>query len=238
MSVALSTVRAQVRSYLDESAESDWSDTDLNRLINQRYHRVYTAVIGVFEDYKISTDFINTVATQQEYTTSDGLATDIYKIRRVEINYNITNTDSVFQRAFPLTNVDAMRVRLGETNMGPTLYRNPMYYFLGGSLGFIPIPDKVGTNAIKMWYVPTLADLSSDSSTIDLPYPERYYHVIAEGAAGDALRFGQQESREADKFDQKFIAGVILMQEELEDRVAEESKTVIDVQGENLDFSQ
>ncbi len=233
MAVQLSTIRAAVRSILDETSQADWLDTDLTRVINQRYHRVYTAVVAIFEDYKISTDLINTVASQQEYTSADGLNTDIFKIRRVEINYDITNTNSIFQRAYPLNEIDRVRVRLGETNLS---LRGPSYYYIGGTLGFLPIPDKTGTSAIKYWYVPTLADLSSDSSTIDLPYPERYYHLIVEGAASDALRFGQQESAEADKLDAKFVAGVILMQEELEDKVAEETKSVMDVGGDSLDF--
>lgn len=237
MAVALSTIRAHLRGILDETTAADWTDVELDRIINQRYHRIHTAVATVFEDYKISTDFVNTVANQQEYTTTDGLASDIFKIRRVEINYDISNSDSVFQKASPLTSIDAVRVRLGETNLGSNILRNPAYYFIGGTLGFLPIPDKAGTNAIKVWYVPTLSDLSSDTSTIDIPYPARYWHLIAEGAAADALRFGQQDSIEADKFDQKFVAGVILMQEELEDKVADDTKYIIDVTGENLDFS-
>lgn len=237
-SVALSTIRSQVRSYLDETTASDWTDAELNTLINQRYHRVYSSVITVFEDYNITTATINTVANTQEYDTSsaDPLPSDIFKIRRVEINYDVSNSNSVMQRATPITNIDAIRVRLGESNLGSNIFRNPAYYYVGGKLGFLPIPDKTGTDAIKLWYVKTVADLSSDASTIDIPYPERYWNIIAEGAVADALRFGQQDLGAADKFDQKFIAGILLMQEELEDRIAEETKSVTDISGENLDF--
>lgn len=239
MAVSLSTIRTQVRGYLDETSASDWTNSELDVLINQRYHRVYSAVITVFEDYNITTSLINTVANQQEYSTSDSdpLPSDIFKIRRVEINYDTTNANSVYQRATPITNVDAIRVRLGESNLGTNIFRNPAYYYLGGKLGFLPIPTQAGTDAIKLWYVKTATDLSSDSSTIDIPYPERYWNIITEGAVSDALRFGQQDSPEADKFDKKFIAGILLMQEELEDRIAEETKSVTDVSGENLDFS-
>lgn len=236
--VTLTTIRSLVRGYLDESSAADWTNAELNILINQRYHRVYSAVVTVFEDYNITTNLVNTVANTQEYDTSsaDPIPSDIFKIRRVEINYDVSNANSVMQRATPITNIDAIRVRLGESNLGTNIFRNPAYYYLGGKLGFLPIPDKTGTDAIKLWYVKTASDLSADASTIDIPYPERYWNIIAEGATGDALRFGQQDSPEADKFEQKFIAGVILMQEELEDRVAEETKSVTDVSGENLDF--
>lgn len=232
MAVTLAQIRQQVRSYLDETIASDWSDTELNRLINQRYHRVYAAVTTVYEDYHITTAFTNMVADQQEYT----LPSDIYKIRRVEINYDVNNSNSQFQRAAPVGTVDAIRTRLSETQIGSNILRNPVYYNLGTTVGFLPIPTLSGTNAIKLWYVPTATELSSDSSTIDIPYPERYWHLIAEGATADADRFGEQNSTEADKFDGKFDRGIQLMQEELEDRVADDSKFIIDVSGDSLDF--
>lgn len=232
MSKTLLQVRTQVRSYLDETAAADWNDSELTTLINQRYHRLYSAVANVFEDYKITTSFDSLVANQQEYT----LPTDLYKLRRVEVNYDITNSNSTFQRVTPFTGLDAIRTRLAETNIGSNLFRQPGYYVTGLKIGLLPIPTSSGTNAIKYWYVPVLTELSSDSDTIDIPYPDRYWHIIAEGATADALRFGQQESSEADKFDQKFVAGILLMQEELEDRVADDAKFVIDVAGDALDI--
>lgn len=231
MAVTLSTIRTQVRSYLDEPTAADWTDVELNRLINQRYHRLFSAITTVFEDYRITFATADLVANQQEYT----LPADFFKIRRIEINYDISNSDSQNQKATPVSGVDGIRTQLGDTN-GSTILRNPVYYILGDTIGFLPIPTKSGEEAIQMWYVPVLPDLTSDSSTVDIPYPERYYHVIAEGAAGDAYRFGEQNSSEADKYDSKFVAGVILMQEELEDRVADDSKFVIDVSGDPMDF--
>mgnify|MGYP001571588770 CR=1 FL=1 len=232
MSKTLSEIRSLVRSYLDEGSPSDWTNAELNSLINQRYHRVHSAAATVFEDYKITTSFASLVANQQEYT----LPTDLFKLRRVEVNYDISNSNSVFQKATPLTSLDAVRTRLAETNIGSNIIRNPCYYVTGSSIGFLPIPTSAGTNAIKYWYVPVLSDLASDSTSVDIPYVDRYYHLIVEGATADALRFGEQSSVEADKFEQKFIAGIILMQEELEDRVADDSKFVLDVQGDPLDF--
>lgn len=232
MSKTLANIRTLVRGYLDETSPSDWTDAELNVLINQRYHRVHTAVIDVFEDYKITTSFDNLIANQQEYT----LPTDLFKVKRVEVNYDISNSNSTFQKAAPLTALDSVRTRLAETNIGSNIIRNPVYYVTGTSIGFLPIPTSSGTSAIKYWYIPVLSDLSADASTIDIPYPDRYYHLIAEGATADALRFGEQSTIEADKFDQKFVAGVLLMQEELEDRVADDSKFVIDVSGDPLEF--
>ena len=238
MAIPLSTIRSQVRSYVDESSPSDWTNAELNTLINQRYHRVYTTIVTVFEDYYLTTTQFNTVASQQEYGTSDSFPSDLYKLRRVEINYDVSGSNSVPLRALPLTSLELIRRDIAQTNVGVKIFTTPYYYLLGvNKIGFIPIPDKAGTNAVKVWYVKTLADLSSDSSNIDIPYPERYWHIIAEGATADALRFGQQESIDADKFDAKFDRGLVLMQQELEDKIADETKYVVDVTDMVLDFS-
>lgn len=233
--VTFSVIRSLVRSYLDESSPSDWNETELTYFIGQRYQRVYTAAVTVFEDYNITTSFLTTVANQQEYT----LPTDLFKLRRVEINYDISNANSTFQKATPLTSLDAVRTRLAETNIGSSILRNPIYYVTGTALGFLPIPDKAGTSAIKLWYVPVVANpvyLTDDQTVPSIPYVDRYWHLIAEGATADALRMGQQDSREADKFDQKFLAGILLMQEELEDRIADDAKFVIDTDPINFEY--
>lgn len=241
MAKTLSTIRTQVRSFLDESSAADWTDPELNRLINAAYQRVTTAVMTVYEDYYITTDLFNTTANQQEYGSADGIPTDIFKIRRVELNYDVSNSNSAPTRCLPI-NMDEVRRDLGLRNafMGVTAHSAAGYYTYGFGnsfkIGFIPIPDKTGTDAGKIWYVKTLAELSSDSDNIDIPHPDRYWLNIAYGASADALRFGQQESGEADKLDQKLAAGLILMQEELEDKIGEESKTVHDTTGLFVDF--
>lgn len=233
MAVSLSTIRSQVRSYLDESTPADWTNAELTTLINQRYHRVYTMVVSVFEDYNITTSFLTTVASQQEYT----LPTNVFKLRRVEITYDTSISNSSL-RAYPIQSIDAVTGDLANANVGVRFNRSPLYYILGTTtIGFRPVPDKNGTNAIKLWYVKNLSSLSADADTIDLPYPARYWHLIAEGATADALRFGEQNSPEADKFDAKFDRGIVLMQQELEDKVAEDTKYVVDVTGEDVNFS-
>lgn len=224
MAKTLANIRTLVRANLDEISEADWSNDDLDSVINSRYQRVYANAVTVYEDYKVSTDTDDFEADTQEYS----LPTDLFKLRRVEVNYDVSNSNSIAQKAYPV-NMDAVRTRLAESNLGTSILRNPVYYIHGTTIGFLPIPTSAGTAAIKYWYIPVITDLSSDSSEIDIPYPDRYYYLIVDGAAADALRFGQQESYEADKLDRKFEQGLLKMQEELEDRIASESKAVLDV---------
>lgn len=230
-----------MRGYLDETTPTDWTNAELNVLINQRYQRIYGAIIAVFEDYYLTTANVDTVAEQQEYTSSDGLPTDIYKMRRVEINYASTGGSPT--RALPISNIDFVRRDLGYENAAIGTYSssNAHYYLVGygsnATLGFIPIPQEARTDGIKLWYVAEISDLDDDADTFNIPYVDRYYHLLVEGATADALRFGQQDSPEADKLDGKFDTGLGLMQQELEDRIAEETKFVMDVTGEFIDFA-
>ncbi len=238
MAKTVSQIRLAVRDQLDEPTVSNWTDTRLNVVINQRYQKVYTAQTLVERDYNISVSpVINAVINQQEYQTSDGLPTDIFKIRRVEINYNSSDSvNSANQRAYPLYTIEQVRDRLNNTSIGiaSQTYTHPNYYYIGGKLGFIPIPDRAAT--FQIWYYPILPDLVNDSDTVNIFYPDRYYWPIVLGAAADALRFGQVESTDADKLDAKAEAETAKMQEEMNDRLADEYVGVTDVTAGPLDF--
>lgn len=231
MAKTLVNIRDYVRDVLDEQSASDWTNAEIDVWINVRYHQVYTAIINTFEDYYSTTTQANTVADQQEYS----LPSDFYKLRRVEINYDTSQTSNAPQRALPI-NIDSVRRDLGQTNLGVIIQHNPIYYIRGNTIGFIPIPDKGQTNAIKYWYVKTVSDMSADSDAPDIPYVDRYWVAIAMGAVADLLRFGQQDMTSADRFDLKFEVLVSKMQEELEDRIADESKFITDVMSESFDF--
>ncbi len=233
MAKTLATVRTQVRSFLDEPIAADWTNIELDVLINHKYHEVYSAVIDVFEEYAtLSTANSSIVADQQEYS----LPSDFLKIRRVEITYS-DDSSAVPQRALPLP-IDQIRRDLGNQNTGINVTRNPVYYLRGDNFGLVPVPDVAVTNGIKIWYYAIVSDLSSDSSEFDLPYIDRDWMLIAYGATADALRFGQQESVEADKLDAKYTRGIKMMQQRLEDRISEEAKYTVDIAGNSLDFGE
>lgn len=237
MSKTLANVRSQIRSYLDETTQSDWTDPEINKVINTYYHAVRTAVITTFEDYYITATTFDTTADKQEYTSTDGVPTDIFKIRRVEVNFDVSNSNSNPVRMQPIFNMDAVRRDLGQANSVNSIRSGygGNYYTYGFestlTIGFIPIPDKDGTDAVKIWYVPVASDLSADASTLSLPYVDKNWLLVCYGAVAELLRFGAQESEEADKFERKFALGLDKMQEELEDREASNSKSILDVQG-------
>lgn len=236
--MTFANIRTEVRTYLDEATAADWTDAQLNRFINDRYLKLIQAVEKVFEGYYIISAVANSVADQQEYQ----LPSDFKRMRRVEIDYDPDNSDSTPQRALPI-NIDEVRRDLGQTNIGVTFLRRPIYYIVGGegsnaNMGFVPIPDEAsstGDEAIKIWYVPRQDELSADAD--DPKVPDEYQYLIAIGATADALRKGQQEMDAADRFEAKYDREVLKMQEELEDRVTEESKHIVDTSAWDIGWS-
>lgn len=224
-------VRDQVRSYLDESAAVDFTEDEVKREVNAGYHRVISAVLETFENHYVSQYTAASVNGQQEYA----LPSDFLKMRRVEINYQPNTTGSVRQRAYPM-DIDQVRRDLGVSTLGPSIIRNPGYYIVGDNIGFIPIPtvSSTGTDAIKIWYVQAESDLSSDSDNVDIPYADRFASSIAKYAAAQLLRKGQQEEQAAKTLMGEFMSDMEELKRQLEDRIEEESKSVIDVHGDGF----
>ena len=232
MAKTLKDVRDHVRVYLDEVSAADWTDAQINRAINNAYLDHYTDVVMVYEDYYSTNALTGTVAGQQEYALPD----DFYKIRRVELNYEPSNPNAISNRAVKVTIDDVLR-DLGNQGLSLTPHSRPGYYIRGNNIGFIPIPTETGDNCLSIWYITTIDDLSVDSDTLNLPFADNYASNIALGAAGELLRKGQQEEAVAAKYLSEYEFKKGKMIEELKERAADWSKTVTDVVGNRLDFS-
>lgn len=242
MAKTLTNLRSTTRTYLDEATESDWEDTEVDAAVNDGYHELVTSTMETYEEFYVVTDLFDSVASQQEYGTADGVPTDIFKIRRLEVNYDVSDSNSIPKRAIPVS-IDSVLRDLGNSALGITVYRNPAYYLLGSStgssgikIGIIPKPTRSGTDAIKLWYIPVQADLSATSDSPNIPYPDRYYKLISLYAAATLLRKGQQEEEVALTYMKEFNFGLAKMQQQLEDRVADSGKSIVDTAGMDNDF--
>jgi len=234
----LTQLRLDTRMLLDEATAADFTAAQVDSAINYAYHELVSAAVITFEDYYIKTTELDAVENQQEYdVATDSFPSDFYKMRRVEIDYNTSSDTSVPSRATPVTLDDVQR-DLGNSSGGISGRVVPVYYLIGqGSnlkLGLIPVPDEDGTDAIKLWYVYTVDDLSETGDEVDIPYPDRYARLISYGAAADLLRKGQQEEQAAARYRLEFEDGLKKMQEELEDRRADQGRGVTDTVGADL----
>ena len=121
--------KTHTRVSLDEVSQDDWLDTEVEREVNNGYQEVVTSVMETYEEFYVTTSQFDSVADQQEYGTYDGLPTDIFKLRRVELNYNVSDSNSIPRRAKPVR-VDEILRDLGNSALGISVYRNPAYYLL------------------------------------------------------------------------------------------------------------
>jgi hypothetical protein len=241
MAKDLAYLRAQTRTYLDEASSADWHDNEVDREINNGYQELVAAVVEAYEDFYVTDTNFDIVAGQQEYGVIDGLPDNLFKVRRVEVNFSPSTPNSQPTRCLPVQ-IDAVRSNLGNTNSTVTSFHAPSYYLIGGGstdykLGFIPIPSESGTGAAKLWYVTEVDDLVYGTDVAKIPYPARYAKLISRYAAGVLLSKGQQEEKVSVAYMQLFERGLLKMQQQLESRVAEEAKTIVDTVGDDVDFS-
>jgi len=232
MAKTLETLRLNTRMLLDEQTAADWSVAQVDSAINYAYQEIVTAAMESYEDYYIKDTNLDTVEDQQEYDVdTDDFPDDFFKMRRVEINYDTSNDNSSPARALPVSFDDVQR-DLGNTNLSIATRGKPNYYLIGmGSnlkLGFLPVPDESGTDAIKLWYIYIVDDMSATTDTPDIPYEDRFSRLIGYGAAADLLRKGQQEEVAAARYRAEFELGLEKMKQQLEDRRSDGVKSITD----------
>jgi len=239
-------LKAQTRTYLDEVAQADWKDVEVEREINNGYHRVVAAVMTTYEDFYIDTATFNTIANQQEYGETDGLPANLFKIRRLEVNYNPQTANSKRMRV-KATSIDHVFQNLENTSGSVTPFNQPVYYLIGGAgtdykVGLIPVPTQSGPDTqandnAKVWFVAQVDDLVDSIDEVLIPYPDRYAQIISRYAASVLLSKGQQEEKAAIAYMEIFSRDLALMQQQLEERVSDSVPSVVDTVGEDIDFS-
>lgn len=232
-------VIAQARMYLDEVAPKSWTESELIRECNYGYQKLVSAVMNSYEDFYIDTATWDLKDSQQEYdVTTDNLPDDVYKVRRIELNYRISQSPTAFRKAIP-TNITNIKGSLNTANNGNFSF--PIYYVFGFEaslkIGLIPVPNQDSIGGGKLWYIPVVPDLAEQTSVVNIPYPDRYADAISLWAAGALLRKGQQEEAPASRYIADADALRDKMIEELEGRIDDEAKVISDSVGAYLDFT-
>jgi len=235
--VTFNDLIAKTRMYLDEVAAKSWTDTEVKREVNFAYQEFVSAVVNTFEDFYLVPSTFNIINGQQEYGVSDGVPSNIYKIRRIEVNFDTASSPTGYGKAMPV-NITQIRDSLGTSNMGGMT--RALYYTYGFDssikLGFIPVPKKDSANGVRLWTVQAVINLVLVTDNVNIPYADRFATGISLIAAGTLLRKGQQEEVAAVRYIADGQSMKAQMTEELEDRVADESKVILDSVGMDTDF--
>lgn len=237
MAKTLANLRTGTRVYLDEAAQADFLDSEVDRSINYAQADVAKHVVDVNEDFYFTTTpkYVSTLANIQEYTFDS----TIVKVRRVEINYNPSDANSVAVRATAIK-TEEMPQRLASNSLGSSGLFNPGYYINGqqGSqvIGFSPVPQNAGTNNVSIWGIVMPSDLVNSTDTLSTPYPDAFAYLVELRAAAILLRKGQQAENIAAKYMQEYKDGIEDMENFLKDRQSDGVQMIADALGEDTIF--
>ena len=230
---------AHTRMYIDEVAPKDWSDVEVKREINCGYHELVSATISVWEDYYQDNAIFGLIAGQQEYSSADGVPENIYKVRRIEIQWDPTITPPAWYKMWPMQDMNQVHDSLSNTHRGIKAY--PYYYTYGiqdkFTIGFLPIPDITNPTGLKIWYIKEPVDMVNPLDIPQIPYADRNADAACLFAAAMLLRKGQQDETAAARYMAEFQTGKQDMMQELREKLADEPKAIQDSIGQNVDFS-
>jgi len=172
---------ASTRVFPDDTS-SYFADTTFLKYLNLEQQALANIIDQSYENYFVTSTMISLIANTAEYT----LPTDFKKLIRLE---NVENSDSPIELT-PITFNEK------DTVVAHTIsYGSPSCYAMqDNSIVLAPKPTYSKANAIKIYYVKRLDDLSAASSISAIP--SEYHEVIVWGIVKRAM-FQQQAVGEA-----------------------------------------
>ena len=180
MAKTLTNLRALTRAFaLGDSTSTAFSDTDTLLFLNSRYQDTFlmaTANDGEFEFNGDGSQSINITSATRQYA----LATDLFKVSRVEIKYPTTATDYIQANAIQAGQIQYT----GKANYTAS----PFEFDLMGDYIEIFVSAKTAdilavTSGIKIYYQKELTELSAGGD--EIIFPDVFSRYIALGAAKD-----------------------------------------------------
>lgn len=171
----LETIRAKIRYLLGDITSDSYSDTNIDRAINDYYHKALGIAFTTCGEWEVSGEVstTNLVATQQEYV----LPSNIISLYKVEANFTGNSGDWV---NLPIANMTSINSPLSNETTNTTssfcrVFDNSLFleYPAGSSI----------TAGLKVWFVEDITELSNTTDAPDLP--EYLISYIVDGACID-----------------------------------------------------
>lgn len=175
----LSDLRTAIRDNLDEATASFWTNPQLLRFINRAKDRVWVEVRKLKDDYflvnRASTDGVVTILSESYATSSFQIPTgdtftrtlppDFSEMKRIEV---ITSDyeDVQFQYR-DYADPDFRVLRALTSDQTPSLF----LFDIVSERTMAYAPRSNTALDLRIWYVQSLADLSADTDTMEIPHP-------------------------------------------------------------------
>lgn len=150
--VALSSLRTQIRQRADLENSEFVTDAELTTWINASATELYDLLVAAYgQDYYLTSDSISVVSGTATYA----LPADFYQMTGLDIPYN---GQVLTVRPF------RWHERNRRSDLDGDLF-NLRYQIQGGNLKFIPTP--AATVTATLWYIPAFTSLAADDDTLD-----------------------------------------------------------------------
>lgn len=180
MSKTLTNLRSLTRYYATgDSTNTVYSDTDTLLNLNARYQEAFLLATGEDGEWEFNGDGSQSISITAG-TRAYALATDLFKVSRVEIKYPSSATD--YQRANP---IDGNQVQYyGKDNYVPSV---PEVDLIAGKVEIFVSQKTANIEAvssgIKVYYQKQLTELVNGSD--ETIFPDVFARYICIGAAMD-----------------------------------------------------
>ncbi len=238
MAKLLSNVRTGVRTFLDESNQKDFLDTEVDKAANYAYHDVISYAMEVYEEFYDTTTPFKYALTSgtQEYL----IDTSLIKVTRVEVNYKPSDSNSKALRATPVKKGEILS-DLGRQNTSISFF-NAAYYLHGNigtqKLGLVPIPTESDTTGTSLWVwgIALPGDMTAAGDNVNIPYADNFTQLIELKAAALLMSKGQQEEVVAEKYTERYKDGIKRMMTFLKERQSDGAWMIEDLVNEDINF--
>lgn len=157
LTVTLGQLKTQSRQRADMENSTFISDSELTSLINLSAAELYDLLVGVYEDYKITSQTLAVTPNVDTYT----LPTNFYKLRGVDLVLDSLG-NAVTLKPFNFAERNAYMFTPTWNVVGLSYLR---YHMLGDSIKLVPVPNT--SQNIKIWYIPAITKLVLDADTLD-----------------------------------------------------------------------
>jgi hypothetical protein len=177
--------------WLDDVDQGYYTDTIMDRFINQAQREVQKKLLKAGDDYYTICVETSTVANQRDYQ----LPTDFFQLMRIERITQGSGDTATTERIYPITRneVDVA----GYNTTGSAGQGLPFNYVINkNTFSLYPVPSSVVT--LRLWYAPRVADMSLDADTPDVPADwHEYIAILAarDGFLRDDRSLGPIESK-------------------------------------------
>lgn len=160
--LTLAELRTATRQRADMVNSQFVTDAELNSYINQSYFELYDLLVSKFGDnYYVAPPYtFQTDGTNFQYALPT--SPPVYKLLGVDLQLGNNESSYVTIRPFEMIDRNRYAVPNFQSFYGLT---NLRYRLNGDNIWFTPIP--AANQTIRLWYVPRMTTLLSDTDTVD-----------------------------------------------------------------------